>query len=56
MDYYNTFQKKEKKSAVPELILFQEGQIKPHPHRFHAQFNIKSSGMTISVVLMMPYY
>ena len=36
MDYYNTFQKKEKKSGVTELILFLEGQIQPHPHRFHA--------------------
>ena len=27
MDYYNTFQKKEQKSGVTELILFQEGQI-----------------------------
>ena len=27
MDYYNTFQKKEYKSRVTELILFQEGQI-----------------------------
>ena len=26
MDYYNTFQKKELKSGVTELILFQEGQ------------------------------
>ena len=27
MDYYNTFQKKEYKSGVIELILFQEGQM-----------------------------
>ena len=26
------------------------------PHRFHALFNIKSSRMPISVVLMMPFY
>ena len=24
------------KSGVTELIIFQEGQIEPHPHRFHA--------------------
>ena len=36
MDYYNTFQKKGKKYGVTELILFQGGQIYPHPHIFLA--------------------
>ena len=27
IDYYSTFQKKEKKSGVTELLPFQEGQI-----------------------------
>ena len=36
MDNYFTFKKKELKPGVTELILFQEGQIYPHPYRFHA--------------------
>ena len=38
MDFYYTFKKKEKKwgggGGVTRLIIFQEGQIQPHPHKF----------------------
>ena len=36
MDFYITFQIERIKPGVTELILFQEGQIYPHPHMFRS--------------------
>ena len=55
---YNKYlsEKKEYKSGITELILLKEGQIYPHPIGFMRNSIKKSSGMTISVALMMPLY
>ena len=55
IDYYTTFQKKEQKTSVTEQILSQEARFNPTPIGFMRN-SIKSSGMPISVVLMMPFY